>query len=145
MTRVKNMDNLNNEKGAALVLTLMIITLFLVFIMGQFYQVTNTTKQVTTMEKQIDAHLMAEMGVDYFHAFLNENYDQEDPLADFIEKNLPITKIIDEEEQHQFEISIDDQTDYDSQITYISTGDAFGEEEAIEGTITINNNDESGN
>ncbi|SET45073.1 hypothetical protein SAMN05216389_111151 [Oceanobacillus limi] len=69
------MSKLQNEHGAALVLTLSLITLLLLFIMTLFYQVSNTTKQIVIMEDNMDATNIAEMGIDYYQYHFEENRD----------------------------------------------------------------------
>ncbi|MGM8364547.1 hypothetical protein ACLIBG_03590 [Virgibacillus sp. W0181] len=60
------MNKYHNEQGAALVMTLLFITVLILLLLGQFYQVTNTAGQVSTMEKSIEARHMADMGIDYY-------------------------------------------------------------------------------
>lgn len=70
------MAKFRSEQGATLVLTLFIVTLMLLFVLTLFYQVTNTTKQVTTIEKNIDARNIAEMGVEYYYQKIKYLYEQ---------------------------------------------------------------------
>ncbi|SDQ43285.1 hypothetical protein SAMN05216232_1576 [Virgibacillus subterraneus] len=138
------MINFKSEKGAALILTLVIITLFLVFILTQFYQITNTTKQVTTMEKQIDARLIAEMGVDYYRSFVQNYIDDEgitDPGEVYItEINLPQNPVKLDSKDHKFSINdshIEERTEEKVTIKFISIGTAFNKEKEIKDTIII--------
>ncbi|ASK62962.1 hypothetical protein CFK37_12825 [Virgibacillus phasianinus] len=70
------MNRLNNEHGAALVLTLFIVTIMLLFILTLSYQVINTTKQVTTVEKNMDAEHLAKMGVEYYYQWVKHEHVQ---------------------------------------------------------------------
>lgn len=128
------MKKFREEKGAALVLTIMMITLFLVFILGLFTQVTSTTKQVTTMEKKIDAQLVAEMGVTYFQRLVeikqdlqgekNKESSEDDELANFIhfiKDELPINQRIDKD--RTFKITLDERCNEDKKsICFKSEG-----------------------
>ncbi|MBP1947789.1 hypothetical protein [Virgibacillus litoralis] len=138
------MINFKSEKGAALVLTLMIITLFLVFILTQSYQITNTTRQVTTMEKQIDARLIAEMGVDYYRSFV-QNYIEGEGITKpdnvyITEINLPQNPVKLDSKDHKFSIQdshIEEQTEEKVMIKFSSIGTAYNKEKEIEDTIII--------
>ncbi|MGP4108306.1 hypothetical protein [Virgibacillus sp. L01] len=140
------MINYKSENGAALVLTLMIITLFFIFILTQFYQITNTTKQVTTMEKQIDARLAAEMGSDYYRDVVKKYIDDTDTgveepgdvnIAEII---LPQNPVIWDSGNHKFLIKesyIEERTEDQVTVKFISVGTAHNKEMKIEETIII--------
>lgn len=138
--KVIPMQMIKSEKGAALILTIMIITLFFVFILVLFTQVTNTMKQVTTMEKKIDAQLMAEMGVDYIEAVLNDFQTSDSKsLDDFIEE-IPKSRVyMDSDNERYFEIVIQpfNINDKPESILYESKGVVFGNESTIENTIEL--------
>lgn len=143
------MNNFKNEKGAALVLTLMIITLFLIYILAQFTQVTNTTKQVTTMEKQIDTQLIAEMGIDYyqqkigkqkegFQQILDDNDNQR--LLEEIETfNSELQKEIRIDDDRSFELTITPAMQKDNKIVieFSSKGTSSKQTETIESSVVI--------
>ncbi|MGJ9457206.1 hypothetical protein [Oceanobacillus sp. CF4.6] len=147
------MKTYRNEKGAALVLTVMIITLFLVFILGLFTVVTNTTKQVTTMEKQIDAQLVAEMGVTYFQRLveinqhlleekMNEN-PEEDELTNvvqlFIDDLLSsVEQPVHVDENRTYEITFEGYNEDEKSIHFKSVGAVTDAEATSNGTIVIN-------
>ncbi|WP_249870868.1 hypothetical protein [Oceanobacillus saliphilus] len=145
------MNTLRNEKGAALVLTIMIITLFLVFILGLFTVVTNTTKQVTTMEKQIDAQLIAEMGVTYFQRVVEKSKPE---LQEKIQNNpeevdriieTHTTTLIDsldnpvtiDGDRRTFEITFEDYNEEERRISFHSIGTANNVKATANGTIVI--------
>lgn len=127
------MNNFKSEKGAALVLTLMIITLLFIIILTQFYQITNTTKQVTTMEKQIDARLAAEMGVDYYRASV-ENYIDDAGLTapgdlNIAEITLPQNPVKWDSGNHKFLIKdsyIEEKTEDQVTVKFTSVGTEIG-------------------
>ncbi|MEC5421933.1 hypothetical protein QGM71_00305 [Virgibacillus sp. C22-A2] len=129
-----------NEKGAALVLTMMIITLFLVFIMAQFTQIINTTRQVTTMEENIDARLIAGMGIDYVEVILNEFSRSELPLNEYLQNEIPEGPVEIGSTDRTYEISFEEfiVDDRPESISYKSIGKAFGAHVVIESQITIN-------
>lgn len=56
------MNQLRNERGAALVLVLGMILLFMILGMVLVFQASNTQKQIEQTEEQIDARNVAEMG-----------------------------------------------------------------------------------
>lgn len=142
------MTKYKNEQGAALILTMFIITILLLFTSAQLFQVTNTRKQVNTMEKSIMAQHMAEMGVDYYRALLDsieEGADDFESLEDFA-KELPtdkITRSIDSNINNgnrSYEVTITEPYQYESDIVTIhftSKGKAYGVEKTIKSTITI--------
>ncbi|MFB4166723.1 hypothetical protein [Virgibacillus sp. JSM 102003] len=138
------MINYKSENGAALVLTLMIITLFFIFILTQFYQITNTTKQVTTMEKQIDARLVAEMGVDYYRDAV-QNYVEDAGLTEpgdvnIAEITLPQNPVKWDSGKRKFLIKdsyIKERTEDQLTVKFISVGTALSKQKKIEDTIII--------
>ncbi|WP_099158764.1 hypothetical protein [Virgibacillus ndiopensis] len=88
------MKKFKNETGAALVLTMLIITIFLIFVTVQVTQAVNSTKQVTTMEKKIDAELVAKMGVDYFQQLIVNNQTE---LTSIIDNNTDNKRLLEQE------------------------------------------------
>ncbi|MFC4556686.1 hypothetical protein ACFO3D_00510 [Virgibacillus kekensis] len=142
------MSNLKSERGAVLVVTLMVITLLMLFILAQFSQVSNTTKQVATMEENIDAQLIADMGVEYYYQLVMNYHDKQRPvssLKDFVAhlpENVPEVAI---DNNHSFKITqlqtepevITNETATIT-IIYTSEGKAFRAVETKEGQITIN-------
>lgn len=138
------MNNFKSEKGAALILTLMIITLFFIFILTQFYQITNTTKQVTTMEKQIDARLVAEMGVDYYRDVVQKYIDDaeltEPGDVNIAEITLPQNPVKWDSGNHKFFIKdsyIEEKTEDQVTVKFTSVGTVHSKEKKIEDTIII--------
>lgn len=71
------MKQLTNERGGAFVLTLMTMTVLLVFVSVLLTQSMTVTKQVHTTSKQIDARLIAEMGVTYYEATITQLVNQD--------------------------------------------------------------------
>ncbi|MFC4022537.1 hypothetical protein ACFOUV_01735 [Oceanobacillus longus] len=151
------MNTYRNEKGAALVLTVMIITLFFVFILGLFTVVTNTTKQVTSMEKQIDAQLIAEMGVTYFQRLveinqhlleeeINEHRDNADftnVVQVFIDDLLNgIEQPVHVDEYRTYEITVESYNDDEKSIHFKSVGVVPDAEATSNGTIIINTSEQ---
>ncbi|WP_106496913.1 hypothetical protein [Lentibacillus sp. Marseille-P4043] len=133
------MNNFKNQRGAAFVITLMIITLFLLFILTQFHQVTNTTKQVTIVEKTLDAQLIAEMGVDYYRELVDK-YIQDEEIKDPNKITLPEPNPPTIDSNHAYQISaykMIEKSDTKVIITFRSTGIAFDKEKQIDDKITI--------
>ncbi|GAQ19429.1 type II secretory pathway, component PulK [Oceanobacillus picturae] len=143
--------NLKGERGAALVLTLLMITLLLLFVTLLSGQVIQTTKQVTTTEKRIDAELVSQMGIDYVQSVLdtyeyNEVQDVMDYLSTKLDEYLQISKtgnpILILDEARQFEIELPDPLPEviegeDLEVTYISIGRSMGQTIETNDTITI--------
>ncbi|WP_430784794.1 hypothetical protein VBD025_09410 [Virgibacillus flavescens] len=129
-------------------LTLMIITLFLLFIMTQFQLIINTTKQVTTMEKQINAELIAEMGIDYYREVV-DSYIRENDItnAEDLEPPRPSSSDIpslDSSNNYHYQITNitkPDITEFENRvevaISFTSTGTANNKTESIEDVINI--------
>lgn len=146
------MNKYRNEQGVALVLTMFIITILLLFISAQFFQVTNTRQQVSTMEKHIMAEHMAEMGVDYYRALIESiEHDATDQIKEYITK----IKTVKEDVLHQTitstekqgnrsylidKITISEPSDESGaiEISFNSTGTAYEKSKTINSTITIN-------
>ncbi|WP_390360823.1 hypothetical protein [Virgibacillus byunsanensis] len=126
-----------------LVLTLMIITLFLTFILVQFTQITNTSRQVETMEKNIEARLIAEMGVDYYRKLVKSTVSETVANSDdIILPDLREQQILDDKGNYKYEISnpeIVEESSEQVKISFTSKGTALDTVQYIENTtITIN-------
>src|SRR5690625_1793365 len=109
------MNKYNDEQGMALVLTLAFIVIIMLFSLALIFQVTNTSKQVSTMEKNIEARHMAEMGVDYYSQFIRSKKDSLETFnkTDLKSKIYVLSKKFDdpiniENDKRNFEIRIDD-------------------------------------
>ncbi|WP_010099176.1 hypothetical protein [Ornithinibacillus scapharcae] len=133
----------NNEKGAALVMTVMVITLILLFVMALFFQITNTTKQIQKGKSITVAEQIAAMGVDYYQTYVKENlptiYEAED------EVRLPDIRVgekfnLDDSGNYKFwfaDHSLNRTSESEMNITFTSIGEANGEVEEIESSIMI--------
>lgn len=133
----------SNEKGAALVMTVMIVTIILLFVMTLLYQITNTSRQVQKGKSITVAEQIAAMGVDYYQSYAKENlptvYETED------EVRLPDLDIgekfkVDETGDFQFwfkDHSLNRISESQMNITFTSVGEANGEREEIESSIII--------
>ncbi|RKQ29885.1 hypothetical protein D8M06_16845 [Oceanobacillus halophilus] len=139
------MIKLKDEKGAALVLTILIITLLMVTILGLFKQVTNTTKQITTMEKDIVSQHIAEMGVDYYHAYTESFLPN--TISDISKITLPDIDIqekviLDSQKNFVFWIESHELDPESSEeniiINFTSIGEAYGKTTTIDSSVTIN-------
>ncbi|WP_156291463.1 hypothetical protein [Oceanobacillus salinisoli] len=153
------MGKLKNERGFALVLTLMIISLLLLFVLSLFTQITNTTKQITTMEKHINAGNIADMGVIYFQKLVETNkeelesmlndgtFEQEDinsanDITEFVNHVL-IPQVgnngtIELDENHRFSINYaETNVDASNVITVHVTGEAYNQSDTAEGNIEL--------
>jgi type II secretory pathway component PulK len=157
------MKQMKDEKGAALILTVLIITLLMVGIMALFTQITNTTRQISTMEQQIDAQLVAEMGVTYYQkviknhqngivTIVNENISDPQKLKreikDFI--NDYKAEVLVDGDQRKFEIELKEDPEYDEEskeiiikFTSTSNGQAFRKSKSIDGQIILQLQSES--
>lgn len=84
-----------NERGAALILTLLLTTLALLFILTLFYQILNTTKQVDTMDDNVRARHVAEMGLDYYEQIVHQlsaaSYTSVEEFITLMPKNQSVT------------------------------------------------------
>ncbi|WP_047985094.1 hypothetical protein [Ornithinibacillus californiensis] len=114
------MKKIGNEHGAALVLTVMIITLILLFVLMLFTQVTNTARQVKTTEEHLIASHIAEMGVDYYQQLVQESVPNQVSSVEDIITFIPnptgdsLEKVLDDEGLYKFvidDITIDDSED----------------------------------
>ncbi|WP_164668371.1 hypothetical protein [Virgibacillus doumboii] len=139
------MNRLSGERGAALVMTLFIIILLMLSVLTLFYMVTNTTKQVTTMEKNIQAEHMADMGIDYVRTLVdNYEHNEKSSLEDYLINELPAEKVLIDSSNRFLKIvlppegiNIDENSNEPIEFTYTSIGTAFGKEKKIEDTIEI--------
>jgi predicted PurR-regulated permease PerM len=134
------LKKLGNEHGAALVLTVMIITLILLFVLMLFTQVTNTARQVKTTEEHLIASHIAEMGVDYYQQLVQESIPNQvssvEEIITFIPNPTgdPLEKVLDDEGLYKFvigDITIDDSEDPIS-IKFSSKGITPGSEYSID-------------
>lgn len=137
--------NLKGEKGAALVLTLLMITLIILFITVLTGQVIQTKKQVTTMEKRIDAELLSQMGIQYVQEYVYESletykYVDDENLEKELLNMIQVNVVIDNKEGRNFETEFIEFTSIDDgnfEITFESIGTADGQAVETEGTINI--------
>lgn len=129
------MNKFKNEQGAALVFTLMIVTLLLLFILTQFYQITNTTKQINTVEHTIDARLVAEMGIDYYRSQIDQ-FKNEESIRDY---TADLSTSVTLDGNREFSITLTELTQSDDEIIIQieSTGNAFGKNKMIEDKLII--------
>lgn len=141
------MNRLQNERGAALVFTLMLVTLLMLLVMTQFSLTAGTATQVSKTETNIDAKLIADMGIEYYYHLVKEEYERQQPIdsfQDFVNQlpaAIPETRVGQHRtfriEQVRTEpVMITDETE---QITiyYRSTGNAYDSSETENGKITI--------
>ncbi|OZU89721.1 hypothetical protein CIL03_00850 [Virgibacillus indicus] len=152
------MKKFNNEQGAALVITLFIVTILLLLVLSLFYQVTNTTKQITATEENMGAIQIAEMGIVYYEQVieaekqhleqvLNEN--GEDALLDELNRinnSLKEKVNFNDSKNRFFKLSIDTNSPRietsDSQskiiIKFNSIGKVSSREKMVDSEIVIN-------
>ncbi|MFZ3578207.1 hypothetical protein [Virgibacillus sp. DJP39] len=130
------MIRFKNEDGAALVVTLMIVTLLLLFILTQFYQVTNTTKQVDTVGHTIDARSIAEMGIDYYRSKINQ-FNDEQTIEDFL-NGFPTRVEVDGNRRFAIKQKNIKKTNEIITIHISSTGTAYGKNITIQDKLVIN-------
>ncbi|MEN1968220.1 hypothetical protein WMZ97_09115 [Lentibacillus sp. N15] len=131
------MKRFNNEKGAALILTVFIITIMLLFILTLFYQVQNTTKQVSTVSKQNNAENLAKMGVDYYYHKLKFLYkkDSDHDLEAVVKTVSNANDTVHVDSDRSFELmTLDLEAD---KITITCKGTAFGREAIEENVIKL--------
>ncbi|MFS0673075.1 hypothetical protein [Ornithinibacillus sp. 179-J 7C1 HS] len=150
---------INNQKGVAFVLTLSIITLILLFIMVLFYQAINTSTQINTMEKHIDAKNIASMGMDYYQYHLENMQDElqqtlnnggiNELLSKINQLNNELRGKKEIDSNRYFELELPTSIPYSEGsieivIAYSSKGTAFAKtvEETSEITIKIKGNGE---
>ncbi|MUK86851.1 hypothetical protein GMD78_00350 [Ornithinibacillus sp. L9] len=137
------MNRFRNESGAALVLTLMIITLILLFVLTLFYQIANTTKQVTTMEKQIISEQIAEMGVDYYRSYTKATIPETISASSEIllpDIELQEEVILDSEGKFKYWIETQEiatRSENEIMINFTTVGEAYGKITTIDSSITI--------
>ncbi|MFD1171296.1 hypothetical protein [Oceanobacillus picturae] len=143
--------NLKGEKGAVLVLTLLMVTLIILFITALTGQVIQTTKQVTTMEKRIDAELVLQMGIDYVQAVLDAyEYNEEQDAMEYLEEKLgEHLQTVDNgntqlklDDERKFEINLPDplpavKEGEDIEVTYTIIGIAQGQTAETKDKIKI--------
>jgi hypothetical protein len=139
------MRNVNKETGATLVMTLMIITVILLFLLTLFYQITNTTKQVKKMEHITVSEQIAEMGIDYYRAYaktvMPEVFENQDEVT---LPNIPLQEkvALDSEDGHySFWIkshSLTKVSESEMLLTFVSVGEAYEEVSEVESSIRIN-------
>lgn len=148
------MSKLQNERGFALVATLLIITLLILLLLSQFYVATNTTKQIATMGSSIESRHMADMGIKYYKQVLQTNNealqsaveaDGADPVKQLKDKVQTMheeieRKVFVEGNERYFEIDKDiniEETDAEIKVEFISRGIADGKETTETGEINI--------
>jgi len=82
------MKKLQNEKGYTLLLTLVIISIIIIFFSSFTLSAMNQHKQVERTDENYEVVAIAEMGIEYYRAkIINIINDQIEPLRDELENN----------------------------------------------------------
>ncbi|MEN2765561.1 hypothetical protein [Ornithinibacillus xuwenensis] len=137
------MMNSNKESGATLVMTLLMITLVLLFILTLFYQILNTTKQITLTEKKLIAEQIAAMGIDYYHAYVEETMPEAfSDSNEVVLPDIPLQEkiLLDNSGDFSFWIkqhSLHHVSESEMEIDFTSVGEALGEVTEVDSSITI--------
>ncbi|WP_042146379.1 hypothetical protein [Paucisalibacillus sp. EB02] len=131
--------NNRKEDGVALVFTLMIVTLVLLFILVISNQILNTNKQITKMEKQIISEQIAQMGVDFYRAAIKKNLPKEFNKDELKLPNMQLDEVVlDNENNFAFLIKNPTLDETEMVIRFTSVGKAYDEVSEIESSIIIN-------
>src|SRR5690625_2973619 len=130
----------------ALVLTLAFIVIIMLFSLTLLYQVTNTSKQVSLMEKNIEARHMAEMGLDYYNQFIRsekeflETVNRTELVSELNHLNDNLMKEINIENDDRYfkiqDLRIKESNENELIISFTSIGKAFEESVPIDSEIT---------
>lgn len=135
-----DMNRYSNERGAAFVLTILLITLALLFLMTLFYQILNTTKQVDTMGENVQARHIAEMGLDYYEQMITKlSSTSYSSINEFVSQ-IPNDQTVNIDADRSFKVTqqrIDTSNSEQIVIYFNSEGMAFQRDITLESKMTV--------
>lgn len=126
------MNRLKNENGSTLIIVLLVLVIFTISVSLLSFQINNMSAQFKKTETVIEAKHLADMGEEYYKAYVNKTVQNDPESVDltFLENQLKTpfmpskTVIIDSESK--FEIT---------PLNISKVGDIFNIEYEIKGTV----------
>ncbi|GAA4075144.1 hypothetical protein [Amphibacillus indicireducens] len=124
------MNRLKNENGATLIIVLLVLVIFSISVSLLSFQINNMSAQFKKTETAIEAKHLADMGEEYYKAYVNKTVQNDPDLVDlaFLNTQFMSSKIvmIDSESYSSFEIM---------PLNISEVGDIFIIEYEIKGTV----------
>ena len=122
------MNRLKNENGSTLIIVLLVLVIFTISVSLLSFQINNMSAQFKKTETVIEAKHLADMGEEYYKAYVNKTV-QDDP--DSVDLAFLNTQIMDGKE-----VVIDSESKFEITPLNISeVGDIFNIEYEIKGTV----------
>lgn len=124
------MNRLKNENGATLIIVLLVLVIFSISVSLLSFQINNMSAQFKKTETAIEAKHLADMGEEYYKAYVNKTVQNDPDLVDLAFLNTQFmsskTVMIDSETHSSFEIM---------PLNISEVGDIFIIEYEIKGTV----------
>ena len=122
------MNRLKNENGSTLIIVLLVLVIFTISVSLLSFQINNMSAQFKKTEAVIEAKHLADMGEEYYKAYVNKTVQDNPDPVDLAFLN---TQIMDGKE-----VVIDSESKFEITPLNISeVGDIFNIEYEIKGTV----------
>jgi len=129
------MSRLKNENGSTLIIVLLVLVIFTISVSLLSFQINNMSAQFKKTETVIEAKHLADMGEEYYKAYVNKTVQNDPDSVDLTFLNtqfrsssspFPKTVMIDSESNSNFEITT---------LDISKVGDIFNIKYEIIGTV----------
>ena len=124
------MKRLKNENGSTLIIVLLVLVIFTISVSLLSFQINNMSAQFKKTEAVIEAKHLADMGEEYYKAYVNKK------VRDESDSNSVDSVFLNAEVMSSIEVTIDSESKFEITPLYISeVGDIFNIEYKIKGTV----------
>ena len=124
------MNRLKNENGSTLIIVLLVLVIFTISVSLLSFQINNMSAQFKKTEAVIEAKHLADMGEEYYKAYVNKK------VRDESDSNSVDSVFLNAEVMSSIEVTIDSESKFEITPSTISkVGDIFNIEYEIKGTV----------
>ena len=124
------MKRLKNENGSTLIIVLLVLVIFTISVSLLSFQINNMSAQFKKTEAVIEAKHLADMGEEYYKAYVNKK------VRDESDSNSVDSVFLNAEVMSSIEVTIDSESKFEITPSTISkVGDIFNIEYKIKGTV----------
>ena len=124
------MSRLKNENGSTLIIVLLVLVIFTISVSLLSFQINNMSAQFKKTEAVIEAKHLADMGEEYYKAYVNKK------VRDESDSNSVDSVFLNAEVMSSIEVTIDSESKFEITPSTISkVGDIFNIEYEIKGTV----------
>lgn len=136
------MSRLKHEEGATLILVLLVLVIFSISVSLLSFQINNMSAQFKKTETAIEAKHLADMGEEYYKAYVNKTVQDDLDSVDLVSLQnthfMPSKEVMIDSEPDCFEVEIDSGSESKFEIKLLETSvddDTFIIEYEIIGTV----------